>query len=256
MSTKIGKFDDLTPEQNEKLDNLLLSDQELKELDRSTRPDVENDDYENTDRDYSEEELKQLYDDFADYENGDVRYEHGGEPPFHKDKDGNDIENDFSEVYKQTGLHKISYDNPAKDRKWDKCQMSTGELLIQYHFPGRSGSYFAPPGTDLKDMQLPDSGERRIISIYEVIAPLKDNPQISAFTSIVGDQYYNQKNLTNIKEASQVVFLPKKLADEFYKAKTREFEKDFDKNFREDYQMRADELVELGILRKKNKFSL
>lgn len=228
MSTKIGKFDDLTPEQNEKLDNLLISDEELKELDRSTRPDIENDDDKYTNGDYSEEELKQLYDDFAGYKNDDVRYEYakptsesngnvsikGEDYKDIIDKNG-DIK-EYGELYKQTGLHRVTWSDDAKGKK-EKIIIPAGTVLQQYSHKDSSGTYFEPQGTEYRDLQLADSEDKRILSTYEVVEDFE------VLKSEIAMQYFNANSPESFDNAIQ-------------------------------YQssVAADELVKAGILKKKS----
>ena len=206
---------------------MLLSDEELKDLDRNTRPDIENDDDEHANGDYSEEELKQLYDDFAGYKNDDVRYEYA-KPTIEsngnvsiKGEDYKDIidENgdikEYGELYKQTGLHRVTWSDDAKGEK-EKITIPAGTVLQQYSCKDSSGTYFAPQGTAYRDLQLADSEDKRILSTYEVIEDFE------VLKSEIAMQYFNANSPESFDNAIQ-------------------------------YQssITADELVKIGILKKK-----
>lgn len=157
----------------------VLDDDEIDYLDQNTADSSESSSTVSI-ADYTDEELKELYDDFAGYTNGDVRYEN----------DGNNIEDatlprEYSDEYKQTGLHRVSWSKDSLDGSEQEVILPVGTRIIQYAHEGTSGRYFASEGTDYSDLQLADSQDKRVLSTYEVVK------ELPITESIIAKQYFS-----------------------------------------------------------------
>lgn len=190
----LGKFENSKTEtdvqensQNEKLNSqfeAVLDDDEIDYLDKNTADSSENSSAVSI-ADYTDDELKELYDDFAGYTNGDVRYENSG-----KNIEDATLPREYSEEYKQTGLHRVSWSKDSLDGSEQEIILPVGTRIIQFAHKGTSGRYFANEGTDYSDLQLADSQDKRILSTYEVV---KDLPITQ---SALAKQYFsNSQNL-------------------------------------------------------------
>lgn len=194
--------------ENSKVENE-ISDKDLEYFDANTPENINH--IKITDcKSYTKEELKQLYDDFAGYINNDVEYENDG-----KDIDNIPQEKEYGNNYKQTGLHNVSWSKDKVDNTDKKVVLPIGEKIIQYSHNGISGKYFAPVGTSYNDLQLPDSKDKRTLTIYEVVG----NFQVEV--SKIAKQYFNKNSKSKFNETVQ------------YKS-----------------DMTADKLIEMGILKK------
>lgn len=117
--------------------------------------------------DYTDDELKELYDDFAGYTNGEVRYENSG-----KSVEDSSLPREYGDEYKQTGIHKVSWSKDSIDGTEQEITIPMGTRIIQYSHEGSTCRYFANGNTDYSDLQLADSQDKRVLSIYEVVKDL------------------------------------------------------------------------------------
>ena len=156
----------------------VLDDGEIEYLDENTADNSDGSSPVNI-ADYTDDELRELYDDFAGYTNGDVRYENSGE-----DIDDATTPREYSEEYKHTGLHRVSWSKDALDGSEKEIILPVGTRIVQYAHEGTSGRYFANEGTDYSDLQLADSRDKRVLSTYEVAK------ELPITESIVAKQYF------------------------------------------------------------------
>lgn len=185
----LGKFENSKTEtdvqensQNEKLNSqfeAVLDDDEIDYLDKNTADSSENSSAVSI-ADYTDDELKELYDDFAGYTNGDVRYENNG-----KNIEDATLPREYSDEYKQTGIHRVSWSKDSLDGSEQEIILPVGAKLIQYAHEGTSGRYFANEGTDYSDLQLADSQDKRVLSTYEVVK------ELPITESIIAKQYFS-----------------------------------------------------------------
>lgn len=164
---------------------------EIDYLEKSTSLDQEK--HSNDISDYTDEELKELYDDFAGYVNDNVIYENNGEDV----KTSNPIR-EYSDEYKQTGIHKVSWGDGSVENSEQVIILPVGTKLFQYSHEGTTGKYFfTNESTNYSELQLPDSQDKRILNKYEVVNDL------SAIQSVVAQQYFsdfvNHKNTLQFK---------------------------------------------------------
>lgn len=138
--------------------------------------------------DYTDEELKELYDDFAGYINGNVIYENNGEDV----KTSSPIR-EYSDKYKQTGIHKVSWGDSSVENSEQIIVLPAGTKLSQYSHEGTTGRhFFEDESIDYSELQLPDSQDKRILNKYEVVNDL------SAMQSVIAQQYFSDSvNLKN-----------------------------------------------------------
>lgn len=137
-----------------------------------------------TSNEYSKEELKQLYDDFAGYVSDKVKYEYDG-------KNYEDIKeaSQYGKEYIETGLHKVSWSKDADDKTRRKITLNPGTVLIQYQHSKSPGKYFADENEKYENLQLYDSQDKRKLNRYEVI---KD---FEVEESIIEKQYFGDETL-------------------------------------------------------------
>ncbi len=175
-----------------------MVDKFIQDLDENTSdiPDVEN--Y-SVDRDYTDEELQQLYDEDPGYANDEVIYFYGrteevrdrikiSQPKYEEvvSSDAVTDENgeikteksyaEYGDLYKHTGLHRVSWGEDAvPDTIEDEMILPSGTVLERWSEPGieDNGSYFTDPGADFKDLQMAVSEDKREKHIYEVVKPIK-----------------------------------------------------------------------------------
>ena len=185
----IGKFEnhntetdakdyDQIKEQNSQLESV-FDDDEIDYLDKNTADDREGSSAANID-DYTDDELKELYDDFAGYTNGDVRYENSG-----KNIEDATLPREYSEEYKQTGLHRVSWSKDSLDGSEQEIILPVGTRIVQFAHEGTTGRYFANEGTEYSDLQLADSQDKRVQSTYEVVK------ELPITQSIIAKQYFS-----------------------------------------------------------------
>ncbi len=185
----LGKFENSKTEtdvqensQNEELNSqfeAVLDDDEIDYLDKNTADSSENSSAVSI-ADYTDDELKELYDDFAGYTNGDVRYENSG-----KNIEDATLPREYSEEYKQTGLHRVSWSKDSLDGSEQEIILPIGTRIIQFANEGTSGRYFANEGADYSDLQLADSQDKRVLSTYEVVK------ELPITQSIIAKQYFS-----------------------------------------------------------------
>lgn len=185
----IGKFEtqgtetdvqenDQNKEENSRFESV-LDDDEIEYLDKNTADNSEGSSPVNI-ADYTDDELRELYDDFAGYTNGDVRYENNG-----KNIEDATLPREYSDEYKQTGIHRVSWSKDSIDGSEQEIILPVGTKIIQYAHEGTSGRYFASEGTDYSNLQLADSQDKRVLSTYEVVKELPINE------SIIAKQYFS-----------------------------------------------------------------
>lgn len=190
----LGKFENSKTEtdvqqnsQNEELNSqfeAVLDDDEIDYLNQNTADSSESSSTVSI-ADYTDEELKELYDDFAGYTNGDVRYENNG-----KNIEDATLPREYSDEYKQTGIHRVSWSKDSLDGSEQEIILPVGTRIVQFAHEGTSGRYFANEGTDYSDLQLADSQDKRILSTYEVVK------ELPITQSVIAKQYFsNSENL-------------------------------------------------------------
>lgn len=185
----LGKFENNTTEtgvlensENEKQNpqfEAVFDDDEINYLDKNTADSSESS-FAVSIADYTDDELKELYDDFAGYANGEVRYENSGKNV----KDASSLR-EYSDEYKQSGIHQVSWSKDSIDGSEQEVTIPAGTRIIQYSHEGSTGQYFADEGTDYDDLQLADSQDKRVLNTYEVV---KDFPVTE---SIIAKQYFS-----------------------------------------------------------------
>ena len=206
-----SKENDQIEEQNSQFESV-FDDDEIDYLDKNAADDSEGSSAANID-DYTDNELKELYDDFAGYTNGNVRYENSG-----KNIEDATLPREYSEEYKQTGLHRVSWSKDSLDGSEQEIILPVGTRIVQFAHEGTTGRYFANEDTDYSDLQLADSQDKRVQSTYEVVK------ELPITQSIIAKQYFSSS------ESSET---------------TRQFKS----------EMTADELVKQGALIKIEKNS-
>lgn len=154
-------------------------DDEIEYLDKNTADNSEGSFSVNI-ADYTDDELRELYDDFAGYTSGDVIYENSG-----KNIDAAIVLREYSEEYRQTGLHRVSWSKDSLEGSEKEVILPVGTRIVQFAHKGTSGRYFANEGTDYSDLQLTDSQDKRVLSTYEV------TKELSIMESIIAKQYFS-----------------------------------------------------------------
>lgn len=179
---------------------------ELEYLDKNTDPNSDECPLcDSSDLDYSEEELQELYEDFAGYINEDVRFEYDG-----RNIDSQEMPSEFGENYKQTGLHRVSWSEDSVEGTEENILLPAGTRIIQYSHEGASGRYFAPEGSDYSDLQLADSDDKRILNTYEVLQ------KFPVSQSAIAKQYFNSDEQP--EAGSQIQYRSEFNADELERA--------------------------------------
>ncbi len=173
-----AKDNDQIKERNSQFESF-FDDDEIGYLDENTADDKEGFSTANID-DYTDDELKELYDDFAGYTNGDVRYENSG-----KNIEDATLPREYSEEYKQTGLHRVSWSKDSLDGSEQEIILPVGTRIVQFAHEGTTGRYFANEGTEYSDLQLADSQDKRVQSTYEVVK------ELPITQSIIAKQYFS-----------------------------------------------------------------
>ncbi len=138
---------------------------------------------------------------------------------------------DYSdEQYLKTGKHQVDWKTDSVEGTKERVIVKPSEneeptVLLQYSFPGKTGTYFAEPKTKYESLQLPEIEAKREVKYYEVI---KDLPMEKSLIN-------NQRFLHNGYNPDTYQFVPEM------------------KN-KEGKTMSAGELVDAGYLREcKNK---
>ena len=173
-----AKDNDQIKERNSQFESF-FDDDEIGYLDENTADDKEGFSTANID-DYTDDELKELYDDFAGYTNGDVRYENIG-----KNIEDATLPREYSAEYKQTGLHRVSWSKDSLDGSEQEIILPVGTRIVQFAHEGTTGRYFANEGTEYSDLQLADSQDKRVQSTYEVVK------ELPITQSIIAKQYFS-----------------------------------------------------------------
>lgn len=125
-----------------------IEEYERSKKDGSKSADGVGEDYSSRLDSYTDEELKQIWDDDFGEVNEKV------------------IDYDDPE-YIASGKIKPKWGNDAVDGP-EVITLPEGTRVVQYAHPGTSGTYFAPENTKYDDLQLPDSEDKRQPTVYEV----------------------------------------------------------------------------------------
>ena len=156
----------------------VVPDDELAQLDANTAPSAR-ETIQELDPTYSEEEIKELWDNDPGYVSEQVLYTNDGKSITGEmlDENGNLKEafREYGENYRQTGLHKVSWmeGSGAVEGTENPVTLEVGTRLDRWNAPGApGGNYLAEADARFEDLQLPVSEDKREKISYVVEKPL------------------------------------------------------------------------------------
>ncbi|MBQ8435261.1 MAG: hypothetical protein IJ460_05795 [Clostridia bacterium] len=163
--------------------------------------------------DYSDEELEELWDNDPGYLNKNVLYFYGekksadGKEYFaapenssvvSKDENFEDVYADYSELYKQTGLHVVSWNKDYVEGTKENVELKPGMVIERWIDPEREGGrYFTEEGSDFDELHMNVSEDKREKVQYEVLMPLQTEK------SIIAEQPFDEKQPEDYKPTVQ-----------------------------------------------------